>query len=134
VEYRILGEHTWGGMAEYVAVPARNLFPIPDDVDFAAAAAAPLVFLTAWRGLTTRARLGSGESVLITGASGGVATAAVQLAKLLVALVFAVTTAENVERVRGLGADVVYDRTAADFAREVWKDTGLRGVDVVVDS
>lgn len=134
VEYRILGEHTWGGMAEYVAVPARNLFPIPDDVDFAAAAAAPLVFLTAWRGLTTRARLGSGESVLITGASGGVATAAVQIAKLLGAHVYAVTTAENVERVRGLGADVVYDRTAADFSREVWKDTGKRGVDVVFDS
>src|SRR5690554_2248674 len=59
VNYRILGEHTWGGMAEYVSVPARNLLTIPDDADFASAAAAPLVFLTAWRGLTTRARLGA---------------------------------------------------------------------------
>ncbi|HEX7091681.1 MAG TPA: zinc-binding dehydrogenase [Longimicrobiales bacterium] len=134
VNYRILGEHTWGGMAEYVAVPARNLFAIPDDADFASAAAAPLVFLTAWRGLTTRARLGAGEAVLITGASGGVATAAIQIARLLGAHVYAVTTAENVDRVRGLGADVVYDRTAVDFSREVWKDTGKRGVDVVFDS
>jgi NADPH:quinone reductase-like Zn-dependent oxidoreductase len=134
VRYAILGEHTQGGFAEYVVVPARNLLTVPDGFSLERAAAAPLVFLTAWRALVSRARLRAGESVLITGASGGVATAAVQIAKHAGAHVFAVTTAENVERVRALGADVVYDRTAVDFSRELWRDTGKRGVDVIVDS
>jgi len=134
VKYRILGEHTQGGFAEYAVVPARNLHGIPDDVAFETAAAAPLVFLTAWRGLVTRARVRAGESVLVTGASGGVATAAVQIAKRRGAKVYAVTSTPWVERVRRLGADVVYDRTACDYAKEVWQATGKRGVDVVFDS
>jgi NADPH:quinone reductase-like Zn-dependent oxidoreductase len=134
VEYRILGEHTQGGFAEYAVVPARNLYRIPDELPFEAAAAAPLVFLTAWRGLVTRARLRAGESVLVTAASGGVGTAAIQIAKLLGATVYAVTSTPWVERVRGLGADVVYDRTESDYAKEVWQATGKRGVDVVFDS
>lgn len=134
VDYRIIGEHTQGGFAEYVVVPAANLYPIPDGVSFEEAAAAPLVFLTAWRGLISRARLRAGEDALITGASGGVATAAIQIAKRAGARVFAVTTTENVQRVRELGADVVYDRSALDFSKEVWKDTGRRGVDVILDS
>ncbi|HUF13876.1 MAG TPA: alcohol dehydrogenase catalytic domain-containing protein [Longimicrobiales bacterium] len=132
--YRILGEHTQGGFAEFAVAPARDLYPIPDDYPFEKAAAAPLAFLTAWRALTTRARLKSGESVLVTGASGGVATAAIQIAKHAGARVFAVTSTGHVERVRGLGADVVYDRLAVDYGRELWKDTGKRGVDVVLDS
>jgi len=137
VDYRILGEHTNGGFAEYVAVPARNLFAIPDDFTFAEAAAVPLAFSTAWRGLITRGRLRPGEAVLITGASGGVATAAVQIARLAGARVFALTTGDNVDRVRALGAHVVYDREsgdAGDWSREIWKDTGKRGVDVAFDS
>lgn len=134
VEYRIIGEHTQGGFAEYVTVPAANLYRISDDFPFEMAAAAPLVFLTAWRGLISRARLRAGEDVLVTGASGGVSTAAIQIAKLAGARVFAVTTTENVERVRELGADVVYDRTAVDFSKEIWRDTGKRGVDVILDS
>jgi NADPH:quinone reductase-like Zn-dependent oxidoreductase len=134
VEYRILGEHTQGGFAEYAVVPARNLYRIPDDVAFEAAAAAPLVFLTAWRGLKTRARLRAGESVLITAASGGVGTAAVQIAKHLGAKVYAVTSSPWLERVRELGADVVFDRDGPDYAKELWQATGKRGVDVVFDS
>jgi NADPH:quinone reductase-like Zn-dependent oxidoreductase len=134
VEYRILGEHTQGGFAEYVVVPARNLYRIPDEVGFEAAAAAPLAFLTAWRGLVTRARLGEGDSVLVTGASGGVATAAIQIAKLIGATVYAVTSTPWVERVRELGADVVYDRTDVDYSKEIWSATEKRGVDVVFDS
>lgn len=134
VRYRILGEHTQGGFAEYVVVPAANLYPIPDDVPFEEAAAAPLIFLTAWRGLISRGRLRAGEDVLVTGASGGVSTAAIQIAKLAGARVFAVTTTENVERVRELGADVVYDRTEVDFSRAVWQDTNKRGVDLILDS
>lgn len=132
--YRIIGEHLNGGFAEYVAVPAANLLEIPHGMSFEQAAAAPLVFLTAWRGLVTRGRLGAGERVLITGASGGVASAAVQIAKHVGARVHAVTTTDNVERVRALGADVVYDRTTQDYAKQLWADTGKRGVDVVFDS
>lgn len=135
-DYRILGEHTQGGFAEYVTVPARNLFAIPDHLDAATAAAAPLVFLTAWRGLVTRGRLGDGDTVLITGASGGVGTAAVQIARHLGARVFAVTSSPWVDRVKDLGADVVYDRTDpdVDYGKAVWAATGKRGVDVVFDS
>jgi NADPH:quinone reductase-like Zn-dependent oxidoreductase len=132
--YRIIGEHTQGGFAEYVIVPARNLYPIPDGYPMETAAAAPLVFLTAWRGLVGRGRLRAGESVLITGASGGVATAAIRIARHLGAHVFAVTTADNVDRVRSLGAEAVYDRDSVDYAKEVWRDTGKRGVDVIFDS
>jgi NADPH:quinone reductase-like Zn-dependent oxidoreductase len=133
-EYRILGEHTQGGFAEYVVAPARNLYPIPGAYDFVTAAAAPLAFLTAWRGLVTRGRLRSGETVLITGASGGVATAAVQIARMLGAAVYTVTTTENVERVRDLGGDVVYDRNSGDFSKQLWQDTHKRGVDLILDS
>ncbi len=134
VHYRILGEHTQGGFAEYVVVPARNLLPLPESYDAARAAAAPLVFLTAWRGLISRARLRPGETVLITGASGGVSTAAIQIARLAGARVHAVTSTPFVDRVRALGADVVYDRNEVDFSKQVWMDTGKRGVDVVLDS
>ena len=133
-EYRILGEHTQGGFAEYVVVPARNLYVIPDDYPFEKAAAAPLVFLTAWRALKTRARLERGESVLVTGASGGVATAAIRIAKHTGARVYAVTSSAHVERVLELGADVVFDRESVDYGRELWRETGRRGVDVVIDS
>ena len=99
------------------------------------AAAAGLVFVTAWRALTTRGRLKLGESVLITGASGGVGTAAVQVARSAGAKVFAVTGgAENVGRTQALGADVVYDRFEVEFSREVWRDTNKSGVDVVLDT
>jgi NADPH:quinone reductase-like Zn-dependent oxidoreductase len=134
VDYRILGEHINGGFAEFVSVPAVNLFPIPDHVPMETAAAAPLVFLTAWRALATQGRVQKGSTVLVTGASGGVSTAAIQIAKHLGARVFALTTADNLEKVRALGADVVYDRNAGDFSRQIWKDTDKRGVDVVLDS
>lgn len=134
VDYRIIGEHTNGGFAEYVVVPAHNLLRVPDGYAMEAAAAAPLGFLTAWRGLTTRGRLSAGETALITGASGGVATAAIQIAKHLGARVHAVTTAENIERVRLLGADVVYDRQQVDYSKEIWRDTDRRGVDLIFDS
>jgi NADPH:quinone reductase-like Zn-dependent oxidoreductase len=135
VEYRILGEHTDGGFAEFVAVPAANVYPIPDSVSFEQAAALPISYQTAWRALVTRARLRPGEDVLVIGASGGTAVAAIQVAKLMGARVFAVTSgAENVARVRALGADVVYDRAQVEFSREVYRDTGKRGVDVVVEN
>ncbi len=135
VSYRLLGEHIDGGLAEFVSVPASNLLSLPDSFVFEEAAAIPLVFQTAWRALMSRARLQQGETVLITGASGGVSTAAIQIAKLAGATVFAVTAGpEKVRRVRELGADVIIDRLETDFSSEVWNLTEKRGVDVILDS
>ncbi len=133
-EFRILGEHVNGGFAEYVVVPAENLYRVPDGMDWPRAAAWPLVFQTAWRGLIGRGRLKAGERVLVTAASGGVGSAAVQIAKLAGAEVFAATSTDTVDAVKGLGADVVYDRLEVDVSKELWRDTGKRGVDLILDS
>ena len=133
--FGVLGEHTQGGLAEFSVVPAANLLELPDHVSFETAAAAALTFVTAWHALVGRGGLQAGDSVLVTGASGGVSTAAIQIAKLTGATVYAVTGgADNVGRVEALGADVVYDRLEVEWAKEVWRDTGKRGVDVVLDS
>ncbi len=134
-EFRIIGEHTQGGFAEFCVVPAANLVEIPETIPFETAAAASLVGVTAWRALMIRGGLRAGERVLITGASGGVSTMAIQMARLAGAQVFAVTSgAENMERVRELGAHVVYDRKQVDWGKEVFRDTGKAGVDLVLDS
>lgn len=133
--FKILGEHTTGGFAEYIRVPATNLYPIPDDYPFAQAAAVPLAFQTAWRALIGQAALRAGETVLILGAGGGVATAAIQIAKLAGAYVYAVTsTAEKEQRARELGADETINYTTSDFSKEIWRRTGKRGVDVVLEN
>ncbi|MEN8374240.1 MAG: alcohol dehydrogenase catalytic domain-containing protein [Gemmatimonadota bacterium] len=134
VRYRIIGEHVRGGAAEFVVVPARNVYPISDGVAFERAAAAPLAFMTAWRALITQGRLRPGDTVLITGASGGVATAAVQIARFAGARVLALTSTPYLDRVRQLGAHVVYDRSDEEWSRSVWRETGKRGVDVILDS
>ncbi len=132
---RLLGEHTNGGFAEYAIVPARNLLQLPDGVSFETAAAAGLVAVTAWRGLMARGGLRAGEDVLVTGASGGVGTMAVQIAALAGARVHAVTSGpDNVARVEALGAHHAYDRTAGDWVRPLKERTGGRGVDVALDS
>jgi NADPH:quinone reductase-like Zn-dependent oxidoreductase len=133
--YRIIGEHVGGGFADYIAVPARNVLAIPEELEFEEAAAVPLVYQTAWRGLICRGRLTPGETVLITGGSGGVSTAAIQIAKLAGAFVYAVTAGtEKVRRLEELGADVVIDREKADFSKEIWEETERRGVDLAFDS
>ena len=135
LRYGILGEHVAGGAAERISVPAANLLALPDGYDFERAAAAPLVFQTAWRALIGRAGLRAGEIVLVTGASGGVSTAAIQIARLAGATVYAVTSGpQNVRRVEELGAELVIDRLEESFSRRVWRETGKRGVDVVIDS
>lgn len=135
LRFRILGEHTDGGFAESVVVPATGLHRLPPHFPFEQAAALPVSYQTAWRALIHQARLRAGEDVLIIGASGGTAIAALQVARLAGARVFAVTSGEaNVERVRALGAEFVYDRTRGDFSREVRRETARRGVDVVVEN
>lgn len=133
--FRILGEHTPGGLAEYAVAPATNLYAIPDDYPFAEAAAAPLVFQTAWRALISQARLRAGERVLIVGAGGGVATAAIQIARLAGAYIYAVTSSpEKEQRARELGADETINYKEVDFAKEIGQRTGRRGVDVVLEN
>jgi NADPH:quinone reductase-like Zn-dependent oxidoreductase len=133
--YHILGEHRRGGAAEYLAIPARNLAAMPDDIDFPEAAAPLLVGLTAWRMLIHQARLRAGESVLVVGAGGGVNSIAIQIAKLAGATVYVVASnPEKSARARQLGADVVLDRSRVDWGKEIFKLTSRRGVDVVVDN
>ncbi len=133
--FGIIGEHTRGGMAEYLVVPARNIMPFPEEMSFTDAAAVPLVFQTAWRALITRGKLRPGEDVLILGASGGVATAAIQIAKLAGARVFAVTSsAEKVAKALELGADWVVDRTQENWSEAVYQATDRQGVDLVLEN
>jgi NADPH2:quinone reductase len=134
-EYRLLGEHVDGGAAELAAVPARNLLRVPEGYPFPKAAAAALVFQTAWRALLVRGDLRAGETVLVTAASGGVGTAAIQIARLAGARVLAVTSGpENVRRVEELGAHLGIDRLERDFSRAAYEATDRRGVDLVLDS
>jgi NADPH:quinone reductase-like Zn-dependent oxidoreductase len=133
--YHILGEHFKGGAAEFVVIPARNILPMPHDLDFPEAAAPLLVTLTAWRMLIKRAKLRPGESVLIIGAGGGVNTMAIQIAKLAGAFVYVVAgNNEKAKAASRLGADVVLDRTQMDWEKKIQQLTQKRGVDLVVDN
>jgi NADPH:quinone reductase-like Zn-dependent oxidoreductase len=133
--FRVLGEHTDGGFAEFVTAPGGHVYPLPAEYPFVDAAALPISYGTAWRTVVGRAGVQPGEDVLVLGASGGTAVAAIQIALLAGARVFAVTSgAENVARVRALGVQTVYDRTRVDFAQELYRDTAKRGVDVVVEN
>jgi NADPH:quinone reductase-like Zn-dependent oxidoreductase len=133
--YHILGEQVRGGAAEYLAVPAHNLAAMPESLDFTTAAAPLLVSLAAWRMLIHRAGLRAGESVLVVGAGGGVNSMAIQIAKLAGATVYVVAgNKEKRSKAQELGANVVLDRSQVDWGREIYKLTGRRGVDVVVDN
>jgi NADPH:quinone reductase-like Zn-dependent oxidoreductase len=135
IHHAALGEHVPGGYAEYVTVPAANLLAVPDGFPLAEAAAAGVVFLTAWRMLVGRGQIRAGEDVLVVGAGGGVNSAAIQIAHLAGARVFAVaSTAEKGEKARALGADIIIDRSRENWSRAVWLQTNKRGVDVVVDN
>jgi NADPH:quinone reductase-like Zn-dependent oxidoreductase len=126
-QYRILGYQIHGGYAELVRCPAANLIPIPDHVPFEQAAAFPLVFLTAWRMLVSRARVQRGEDVLVW-------AAAVQIAKLLGARVIATAGGQRkLEHARELGADEVLDHHQADVVAEVRRLTQKKGADVVIE-
>lgn len=138
--YRIWGEHTWGGLAEYAVVPAQNLLPIPRGFPFEKAAAAPVAHTTAWRMLMTAGRLRAGETVLVLGASGGVGVAAVQIGVRAGARVIACASgAAKLARLREIGAHETIDYAAdtdpaADrIVTAVRELTGGRGVDLVAD-
>ena len=136
-DFHIKGEHIDGTFAEKFKIPERNVLRIPDNVSMKDAAAAPLAFLTAWRMLTTRARLKIGEFLFVQGGSGGVSTCAIQIGKMLNAKVIASTsTDQKAEKLKEIGADFVvnYNETP-DYEKHVYKDiTDKQGIDVVVDS
>ncbi len=134
--WHLLGETVRGTYAEYVCVPVRQLYRLPAGFDLHTAAAAALVFQTAWHSLVTRGGLQAGETVVIVGAGGGVNTASVQIAKHLGAQVIVVgSDAKKLDQVQALGADVLIDRSQeADWAKAVYLATQKRGADVVVDN
>jgi NADPH:quinone reductase-like Zn-dependent oxidoreductase len=133
--FSILGEHVDGTYAEYIAIPARNCLPLPQTTSYETAAAAALVYVTAWHSLITRGDVRPGESVLVVGAGGGVNTAAIQIAKLAGATVYVVgSNAEKLAAAEALGADVLIDRSQEEWSKAVYRLTNKQGVDVVVDN
>ena len=138
VNYRLLGEHLPGTLAELVTVPAHNVAPIPalvPPLSWAEAAAFSLVTLTAWRMLVTRARVKEGEWVLVWGIGGGVSLAALRIAKLFGAHVIVTSSSDaKLEAARGLGAEVALNHRTQKVSQEIRALTQKRGVDIVVDS
>jgi NADPH:quinone reductase-like Zn-dependent oxidoreductase len=132
--YDVLGSQSDGGYAEFVRVPVPNVVAIPDAIGFAEAAAFPLTFVTAWHMLVTRARIRPGEDVLVLGAGSGVGQAAIQIAWLHGARVFATAgTEEKLARARELGAAEVINHHTQDLPAEIRRVTSNRGVDVVIE-
>jgi NADPH:quinone reductase-like Zn-dependent oxidoreductase len=132
--YDVLGYRSDGGYAEIVRVPVQNLIAIPDSIGYVEAAAFPLAFLTAWHMLITRAALRAGEDVLVLGAGSGVGQAAIQIAWLHGARVFATAgTDEKLAKARQIGAYEVINHTTQDLPARVRELTNGRGVDVVFE-
>jgi NADPH:quinone reductase-like Zn-dependent oxidoreductase len=136
LNWHLLGETIRGTYAEYVCVPLRQLYKLPNDFDVHQAAAAALVYQTAWHSLVKRGNLQNGETVLIIGAGGGVNTASVQIAKLMGAQVVIVgSDARKLAMAESIGADILINGSKeADWSKSVFLATNKRGVDVVVDN
>lgn len=135
-DWHLLGETIRGTYAEYVTVPSRQLFRLPDGFDYHTAAAAGLVFHTAWHSLVTRGKLQPGETVLVVGASGGVNTASIQIAKYFGAKVIVIGAGKDkLALAESLGADILIDRLQEeDWSKAAYRLTEKRGVDVVIDN
>lgn len=137
----VIGEARHGGLAQYCAVPDHHLVALPDDVSYETAAALPVAYGTAWRMMETIGKIRAGERVLILGASGGVGTCCVQLAKLAGAEVIAAASSpDKLARLKDLGADHLLDYKQDDFMKWVFTNFGKpnrrlaeKGVDVVVN-
>jgi NADPH:quinone reductase-like Zn-dependent oxidoreductase len=130
----VIGEHRDGTNAELIAVPATNVYPIPDGLSFEEAAAFPLVFETAYRMLVTRSRLQEGEWVLIWGIGSGVSTAGLAIARALGARTIVTSSSDaKLERARDLGADVTVNHADGDVREAVREATAGQGVDIVME-
>jgi NADPH:quinone reductase-like Zn-dependent oxidoreductase len=133
-KYAIFGENTQGGYAQHINVPDANVVPLPAGLSFTEAAAIPLVFLTAWQMVVRRAEVMPGQTVLVQAAGSGVSSAAIQIAKLLGARIFATAGSdEKCARALALGADAAINYTTQDFVAECKRLTGKKGVDVVIE-
>lgn len=133
--FGIIGMNRPGTFAEYIAVPVVNVCRKPAFMSFDEAAALPLAYTTAWRMLITRADLKPGEVVLIHGIGGGVALAALQLAKMTGAVVIVTSSSdEKLSRAKQIGADHIINYKINDVASAVRDISGGRGVDVVLDT
>jgi NADPH:quinone reductase-like Zn-dependent oxidoreductase len=134
-DYHLIGEHSWGGEAELLAVPAVNVALAPAGPDDTTLAAVPIVYLTAWQMVIDKARVRPGETVLVLAAGSGVGVAALQIAKLEGARVIAAASSqEKLARARALGADeTVLSGEPDALAAELKRLTGRRGVDVVIE-
>ncbi|HEV2835459.1 MAG TPA: zinc-binding dehydrogenase [Pyrinomonadaceae bacterium] len=133
-EYDMIGYRRDGGYAELVAVPGVNIIPKSPQLSWEEAAALPLVTVTAWHMLVTRAKVQPGEDVLVHAAGSGVGSIAIQIAKLHGARVITTaSTDEKLEKARELGADVTINYTRDDWPKEVRRVTDRKGVDVVVE-
>lgn len=132
---RVIAYLKWGGAREKVVVPARDLIPMPDDLDFARAATLCVTYGTAIHALADRAELRAGETVAILGASGGVGQAAIEVAKILGARVIAcASTPDKLAFCREIGADETVDYDAEDLKLRLKELTHGQGVDVVFDA
>jgi len=135
VRMSLLGEHRDGTFAQFVSVPAGNVFPMPAGLSFTEAAALGVNHLTAWRMLFTKAQLKPWETVLVFGIGGGVSLAALQLARLSGSRVIVTSRDDSkLERARALGADHAINGRTQDVAKSVMAATGGRGVDVVFEN
>jgi NADPH:quinone reductase-like Zn-dependent oxidoreductase len=138
VNYRLLGEHLPGTMAQLVTLPAHNVVRMPalsPELTWAEAAAFSLVTLTAWRMVVTRAQLRAGETVLIWGIGGGVSLAALRIAKLLGARAIVTSSHDaKLTEARRLGADVTINHRTQKVSQEVRSVTQKRGVEVVIEN
>jgi NADPH:quinone reductase-like Zn-dependent oxidoreductase len=133
-EYDIVGYRRNGGYAELVAIPCVNLIPKPGGLSWEEAAALPLVTLTAWHMLVTRANVQPGEDVLVHAAGSGVGSIAIQIAKLRGARVITTASSDDkLAKARELGADLTINYTSPDWPKEVRRLTDRKGVDVVVE-
>ena len=133
-EYDIIGYRRDGGYAELVAVPSVNIVPKPAQLSWEEAAALPLVTVTAWHMLVTRAKVQPGETILVHAAGSGVGSIAIQIAKLRCARVITTaSTDEKLAHARELGADETINYTSNDWPKEVRRLTNRQGVDVVVE-
>ncbi len=134
--WHLLGETVRGTYCEYISLPVRQLHKLPNGFGYHQAAAAALVYQTAWHSMTVRGGVKAGETVAIVGAGGGVNSASIQIGKYLGAKVIVIgSSAEKLKQAEALGADVLIDRSQeADWSKAVFLATNKRGADVIVDN
>jgi len=135
-EFALFGEHVPGFFGQYQAVPIRNLLPLPDHVSYERAAAASLVYVTAWHSLITVGKFRAGEDILVVGAGGGVNSACIDIARLAGArrILVVGSSEKKLKLARRLGATVTINRHETPWDKAVYQSTDGQGVDVVIDN